>query len=182
MRRLSYWLALGVVVCADVATKYLAHTRLTLHLVSREIWGDAARLTLVYNPGAAFGLHLGSWSRGIFMALAALALIVLGRLYRATARRDWPRALAIGLVSGGALGNFINRVWSERGVVDFIDVGVRGHRWPTFNVADIGVTSGALLLAWILWREDRVSDDEATIAPRSVVAMSPSADGNGTRR
>lgn len=181
MRRLSYWLALGVVACADVATKYLAHTRLIPHHVSREIWGDTARLTLVYNPGAAFGLHLGSWSREIFMALTALALIVLGRLYLATARRDWPRALAIGLVSGGALGNLINRVWSERGVVDFIDVGIRGHRWPTFNVADIGVTSGALLLAWILWHEDRVGEDEATMDPRSVVATSPRADGRGTR-
>jgi signal peptidase II len=41
------------------------------------------------------------------------------------------------------------------GVVDFIDVGLREHRWPTFNVADMAVSTGAILLAWVLWSEDR---------------------------
>jgi signal peptidase II len=39
-------------------------------------------------------------------------------------------------------------------VVDFIDVGIGAHRWPTFNVADMGVSVGAVLLAWVLWQED----------------------------
>lgn len=149
-----FWSSLTAVVLADVLTKYLAHTRLLPQHVPREIFGDTVRLTLVYNPGAAFGL-LGSYSRWFFVLLAIIALVVLGRLYRTTAPNDWPRALALGLVCGGAVGNVINRLWSSRGVVDLIDVGVGIHRWPTFNVADIGITIGALLLAWVLWREDR---------------------------
>ena len=80
---------------------------------------------------------------------------MLWRLYRATPPGERLRPLALGLVVGGALGNLINRLWSTRGVVDFIDVGIGRHRWPTFNVADIGVTIGALALAWVFWREDR---------------------------
>jgi signal peptidase II len=48
----------------------------------------------------------------------------------------------------------IDRLRSAQGVVDFIDVGIGAHRWPTFNVADMGVSVGAVLLAWVLWQED----------------------------
>jgi signal peptidase II len=64
--------------------------------------------------------------------------------------------LAIALVCAGALGNLVDRVRHDLGVVDFIDVGVGAARWPTFNVADIAVSCGAMLLAWVLWQEDRV--------------------------
>ena len=43
---------------------------------------------------------------------------------------------------------------SPRGVVDFLDVGIGGMRWPVFNVADMAVTIGAVLLALSLWTED----------------------------
>ena len=42
-------------------------------------------------------------------------------------------------------------------MVDFIDVGVGNVRWPTFNVADMAVSLGAVLLAWVLWQEDRAA-------------------------
>ena len=44
---------------------------------------------------------------------------------------------------------------SGRGVVDFIDIGVGATRWPTFNVADMAVSTGAVLLAWVLWYQDQ---------------------------
>ena len=64
------------------------------------------------------------------------------------------RQLALGLVAGGAAGNLIDRIRSGRGVVDFLDVGIGALRWPTFNVADIAVSCGAIALAISLWRED----------------------------
>lgn len=88
------------------------------------------------------------------MGLMIVAMIFLARLYRETPEDDGIRALALGLVMGGAVGNLVNRIWSTRGVVDFLDVGIGSHRWPTFNVADIGVSVGAGLLAWVLWKED----------------------------
>ena len=52
-----------------------------------DVYGDWLRFTLVYNPGAAFGLHVGQHSRWIFMVLTIVALVILGRLYRGDARR-----------------------------------------------------------------------------------------------
>lgn len=155
-KRPTFWMAVLPILLLDVVTKYVAHTRMPEYSV-REVIGDWVRLTLLYNPGAAFGLSLGPWSRWLFTAITIGALAILGNLYRATAPADRTRALAIGLVTGGALGNLVNRLWSSRGVVDWIDVGIGQHRWPSFNVADIGVSVGAVLLAFVLWREDRAS-------------------------
>lgn len=151
----AFWVPLAGVTLLDVATKYLAHIRLRPEYVPRDVLGDTLRWTLLYNPGAAFGLHLGPYSRWIFLAITVAMLGVVWRLYQITPKPQWVRAVALGLVAGGAMGNFINRIWSERGVVDFIDVGIGGTRWPAFNVADIGVTTGAMLLAFVLYREDQ---------------------------
>ena len=150
-----FWGLLVGVVVGDVITKWLAVRTLVPQRLPHEVLGDAVRLTLVYNPGAAFGLHLGPLSRWIFMALTIGALAVLWRLYRSTRPGELARTVALGLVWGGAIGNLIDRVRSGLGVVDFIDVGVGDWRWPTFNVADMAVSTGAFLLAWVLWGEDR---------------------------
>ena len=154
-KALVFWPSMMFIVVTDIVTKYLAHTMIVPYQMPREILGDAIRLTLVYNPGAAFGFHVGPFSRWVFLILTVLALWVLGKLYRETPPNARIRAFALGLVCGGALGNLINRIWSSAGVVDFIDVGIGDARWPTFNVADIGVSIGAFLLAWVLWGEDR---------------------------
>ncbi|GAC1684278.1 MAG: signal peptidase II [Gemmatimonadaceae bacterium] len=144
------------VVGVDIVTKLIAASQLDQPF-PRDIVGDTLRLTLVYNPGAAFGFHLGAQSRWIFMALTIGALVLLTRLYRQTAAGDWWRVLALALVTGGAIGNLIDRIRSPLGVTDFIDVGIGIHRWPTFNVADMAVSTGAILLALVLWREDHVA-------------------------
>ena len=145
----------GGVAVLDVLTKEIARTRLLPEHVPREMIGDFFRLTLVYNPGAAFGLNVGGYSRPIFTLLTIGALWILLRLYVSTAEGDRIRVAALGLVVGGALGNLINRLWSERGVVDFLDVGFGSSRWPTFNFADVGVSIGAVLLSYVLWGEDQ---------------------------
>jgi signal peptidase II len=152
-----FWGTLVTVVALDLVTKLIAAATLSPQHIPHEIVGNHLRLTLVYNPGAAFGLNLGIYSRWIFMTLTAGALVILGRLYQATRQGDLLRTLALGLVCGGAIGNLLDRIRSPLGVVDFIDVGVRDIRWPTFNVADMAVSVGAFLLAWVLWGEERAS-------------------------
>ena len=66
--------------------------------------------------------------------------------------------MALALVCGGAVGNLIDRIRSNAGVVDFIDIGFGDSRWPTFNIADMAVSLGAFLLAWVLWGEDTESE------------------------
>ena len=151
-RRL-FWGAVGTVLVLDIVTKLVAEAML-LRTTGVSVFGEWFQLRLVYNPGAAFGLHLGPYSRWIFFAVAAFAVVLLNRMSRTTPVGDWFRQLALGLICGGAAGNLIDRIRSARGVVDFIDVGVGTLRWPTFNVADIAVSCGAVALAISLWRED----------------------------
>ena len=155
-----FWPVVLGVLAVDLVTKAIAVAMLAPQHVPHPLLGETVRLTLVYNPGAAFGLYLGEHSRIIFTVLTVAALAILWRLYRATAQRDWRRTLALALVCAGAVGNLADRLRSSRGVVDFIDIGVATWRWPTFNVADMAVTSGALLLALVLWREDRAAAQE----------------------
>lgn len=151
--RLFWGAALSVVVL-DVITKQLAERLLFPHSPHRII-GDVVRLTLAWNPGAAFSMSLGQYSRYIFGAFAVLALYVLWKLYRESRPGERLKPLALGLAWGGAAGNLIDRIRSPLGVVDFIDIGVGTVRFWTFNVADSAVTVGAIALGWILLREDR---------------------------
>lgn len=153
-RSLVYGGIVGGIVAIDALTKGIAQRNLTLY-EPVPIFGDVVRLTYIYNPGAAFGMHLGPHSRYLFLALTVVVLIILFSWYRSTPASDRLRLIAIATVSGGAIGNFIDRVRSPRGVVDFMDIGFGATRWPVFNVADIAVTTGALLLAVSLWREER---------------------------
>ena len=156
-----FWPILIAVVACDVVTKAVAVQTLGLQRVPHDVIGDYLRLTLVYNPGAAFGLHVGEYSRWVFLALTVAALLILGRLYVSAPTRDRPRIISLALVCGGAIGNLIDRIRSDRGVVDFLDVGIGDARWPTFNVADMAVSIGAFLLAVVLWAEDRPTEDES---------------------
>jgi len=155
-----FWVTAAAVICLDVATKVLAVKSLDVH-IPRRIVGDVVRLTLAFNPGAAFSMSLGVYSRYIFGAFAVIALFILWRLYNTSAAGDTTRVLALGLAWGGAAGNLIDRFRSTKGVVDFIDIGVGDVRFWTFNVADSAVTIGALLLAWVLWQEDRAANAAA---------------------
>jgi signal peptidase II len=157
-----FWPLLAAVLALDVTTKSLAVTHLAPQYVPHEVLGEAVRLTLAYNSGASFGIGVGAYSRVVFTALALLALVILGRLYRTAPPADRPRAVALALICAGALGNMLDRVRSARGVVDFIDLGIRDARFYTFNVADVAITFGAALLAWILWQEDRKQSLAAT--------------------
>ena len=138
------------------------------------IIGDFVRFTLAYNPGAAFSMSLGAYSRFIFGGFALIALFVLWRLYRMTgtgARAgDVTRIVALGLAFGGAAGNLVDRFRSPDGVVDFIDIGFRDVRFWTFNVADSAVTVGALILAWSLSREDQQQRMAQAAAERAAMA------------
>lgn len=153
-KALVYCLIVGGSVALDQITKYVVTRTLVLYSPV-QVFGDYVRLTYIHNPGAAFGLYLGEHSRLIFLTLTAVAVVTLFLWYRATPLSDRLRLVAISTVTGGAIGNLIDRVHSRMGVIDFLDVGLGNFRWPVFNVADIAVTLGAALLAISLWKEER---------------------------
>jgi len=153
-KALLFVVVLGGVLLLDVATK-LAVVRSIIPYHQIDIIGDYVRLTLIHNPGAAFGIHVGDFSRQVFMVLAIIALGALLAMYWFTPARDHVRLAAIALICGGAIGNLIDRIRSTRGVIDFIDVGIGDTRWPVFNLADVAVTAGAIILALSLWKEEQ---------------------------
>ncbi|MEO7711542.1 MAG: signal peptidase II [Gemmatimonadaceae bacterium] len=181
-----FWGTAAAVVAADLVTKVLAEQLLAPRHVPHRILGDVLRFTLAYNPGAAFSMSVGPYSRYIFGAFAVIALVVLWRLYRMTGAGsragDSMRIIALGLAFGGAAGNLVDRFRSPLGVIDFIDIGLGDVRFWTFNLADSAVTVGALVLAWSLSREERESAATKVAAERSVAHRAdapPGVSGTG---
>lgn len=156
-----FWPLASMLLLADCATKRLAELELGPQDVPHEVIGSWLQLTIAYNKSAAMGIDLGEWSRPVLAALTFAALAILATMYRKAEAHDRWLAVALALIIGGATGNLVDRLASSRGVVDFVDVGIGDHRFWIFNVADMGVTTGAALLGWLLWRRDSLSSHEA---------------------
>lgn len=121
-----------------------------------DLLGGLLPLTLAFNRGAAFGMGIGDDSRWLFVPITLVALVLLTALYRQAEPSDHVRLAAIAAVVSGALGNLWDRVRWDRGVVDFIGpVDLGFWDFPIFNVADISITCGAILLALSFWQEER---------------------------
>jgi len=139
----------AAVVALDQVTKALVLRSLTVGVPVVVVDGLLS-LTLVMNPGLAFGLLAGvpaPW-RWVVAGLSIVALAVLARVAaRVLAEGRHPADVAaLGLIFGGATGNLIDRA-RFGAVVDFVDVHVRGWHWPAFNVADSSITVGVAVLA-----------------------------------
>ncbi len=138
----------GIVVILDQAAKWLALRHLPPGLPVSVIDGVFS-LTLVMNPGLAFGM-LGTVPSGWRWVVALLsigALTVLAMLARRLLPEGGPvAAVAIGMIFGGAAGNLIDRA-RFGAVVDFLDFYWHGWHWPAFNVADSAISVGVALLA-----------------------------------
>ncbi len=145
--------ALGI-LGGDLVSKWLAESRLVLH-VPYDVIGEWVRFTLTYNTGAAMNMSLGASSRVIFSLLAVVMVAIIVRMWRGLPPSATWLSASLGMIAGGATGNLIDRLRGTRGVVDFIDVGIGASRFWTFNVADSGVTVGAVILAILTWNEPR---------------------------
>ena len=142
------WLWLSAIVIAlDQLSKWWALHALAPAGVPHPVIPGFLNWTLAFNRGAAFNfLADGSgWQRWFFVVLALVICAVLLVWLARTPRRDWRTGLPLGLIVGGALGNLIDRLHAAQ-VTDFIHVYFRQWDYPVFNVADCGITGGAVLL------------------------------------
>lgn len=152
-----WWTLIPAWIALDLVTKHLAFTRLQPPGTTYEVIGEWVRFRLAFNRGAAMGIHLGDWSRVAFTVIGFAVLGILVQLYRTTNPADRLRAAVLALITGGAIGNLWDRVRWTGGVVDFIDIGVGTTRFWTFNLADSGITVGAIALAILLGREEKAA-------------------------
>ena len=145
MRNWLWWLPLSaVVVVLDQLSKHWVVDAFSF-AESRPVT-SYFNLVLAHNSGAAFSFlaSAGGWQRLFFITVAAVASTVILYLLRKHAQQTL-FSLALSLVLGGALGNLIDRVrWGY--VVDFLDFFYGSYHWPAFNVADMAITGGVMLL------------------------------------
>lgn len=134
--RLMALIALGV-VALDQIVKVIVRANIAPGEVIDVVPG--ADLVHTTNTGIAFSLFSGS--TGVIAVLTLVAIAVIALVLVAYAGEHPLVPIGGGLLLGGAIGNLIDRA-SRGGVTDYIAIG----GWPPFNVADIGVTVGAILL------------------------------------
>jgi signal peptidase II len=139
----------AVVVAADQAAKARIESSLTLG-EEVDVLGSLS-LTLTHNKGVAFGLAGGAGLGLVLVTAAALALIAFVFSRDPEKRGLW---VAVGLLAGGALGNLIDRLAAGE-VTDYIDIG----SWPAFNLADIAITAGVVLMVLIYLRDAEPAGD-----------------------
>jgi signal peptidase II len=164
-RNRLFWTTAIIVILLDQLTKEWAVRALQPPHIPHEVLGNFLRFTLAFNKGAAFSMSVGEHSRWVFGGFAMIALVILFRLFRASRDGETMRVLALALAFGGAAGNLIDRFRPRASVVDFIDIGLGGVRFWTFNLADTAVTFGAIMLAIVLWKEDTAADAEPEPTP-----------------
>src|SRR5262245_4626763 len=143
----------GAVLVLDQVVKWLALHRLPLGLPITVVDGFFS-LTLVMNPGLAFGM-LSSTPTAWRWMVAALSLVALATLatvgIRLLASGGWTTRVALGFIFGGTAVNLVDRA-RFGAVVDFLDFYWRDYHWPAFNVADSAISVGVALLAIrIIW-------------------------------
>jgi signal peptidase II len=135
------WRLAGALCVIVVIVDQVAKALIEAHMVPGEhvdVLGPLG-FTLAHNEGVAFGLASGGGAA--LVALTVVALIFVGVLFARNPTRPW-MWVAFGLLAGGAIGNLTDRV-RVGAVTDYVDV----FSWPPFNLADVAITLGVVVLA-----------------------------------
>lgn len=164
MKLESRYLALAaiasVIVALDQVVKLYVHTHFNVGDTTSVIQ-SYFNITYVRNTGAAFGILRDSWPgfRNVFfMVMPVLAMIIIITILKGVANNDRWQVLALSLIFGGAVGNYIDRLRFGY-VIDFLDFHLKDiYSWPSFNVADSAIVTGVclLLLMMLLAKQQKV--------------------------
>lgn len=162
----------GLVVAIDQATKAWIAANIVSHEV-RPIIEGFVRLRYTQNTGAAFGIFQGGAGALSFAAIVVLGTILLVALR--VGRGNRLMLLALSLISGGAIGNLVDRLRLGY-VVDFVDVhgpsitlDNRVYTWPVFNVADSAISIGVVLLMGILFFGKQETASPEPVPPQTSI-------------
>lgn len=146
----TYLLIALAIIGFDQASKFIVIRTVT-------IWKDVIdgffRICPVHNSGAVWGLfsESGGHVPRLITLLALAALVVVIGVFLKTAVNCRLELTALSFILAGAFGNIIDRLRLGY-VIDFLDVYIGRHHFPTFNVADSFISIGVVLLAWSLWK------------------------------
>ncbi|MCW5206118.1 signal peptidase II [Desulfobulbus sp. F5] len=155
---LRFLLIMGLTIVSDQLTKLWVVESFALYDTTPVIPG-VFNLTLLHNTGAAFGIMSGLpllWRQVFFVGIATVALAVMVIMQRRMGGENPLYAISFGLISGGAIGNVIDRI-KQGSVIDFLDFHLGTHHWPAFNVADSGITVGVGIFLLLQFFEERAA-------------------------
>lgn len=141
-----YWIVLALVILLDQSSKWWISSTLAMG-ESRPLIDGILWLTYVHNQGAAFSIMPGKIA---FFVIASIIVITGVSIWVARSRPPVRLAMILGLLSGGAAGNLLDRLRFSS-VIDFLDL----HWWPVFNFADIAIVVGSILLVWYVFMLER---------------------------
>jgi signal peptidase II len=162
MNRLSTrtisWIVVAMIFVVDFTTKRWVLANQEQFLAGIDLIDGILRFTYVRNAGAAFGMMQGA--RWILTAVSGVAVVGLSFLISRSTTTGLKR-VASTMILAGAAGNLVDRILYDGLVVDFVEMGFRGHTFPVYNVADIGVSVGAavLVLSLLLDRDPGLEGD-----------------------
>lgn len=148
-RQLSYFLFILAVVISDQLSKFIITRKVSLMTIKSVVPGFF-NITYIRNRGAIFGFLSGSGSQFIYIVLTLASLTALSLVvyyFFRTPHSERFMKISLSLILAGALGNLIDRIF--RGyVVDFLDFYIKKWHWPSFNIADLCISIGAILLIY----------------------------------
>ena len=145
----------AILVVLDQLTKYAIALSIPVNTGFTVIPGFFDVIS-VRNTGGAFSLFAGAGHPWTVYGLAAISIAVVAAIayaFAKTAKKDnWSR-IAYVCVAGGAVGNLIDRIRLGE-VTDFLDFHAGSLHWPAFNVADMAISTGAvMLLISLIWKK-----------------------------
>lgn len=152
----------GAIITADQLAKIYIQTHFHLHEELVVIPGFF-NLTYLQNQGAAFGIFADLtpvYREIFFLTMPPVALLIILALLRTYKEHERAGIVALSLVFGGAIGNYIDRV-RFRYVIDFLDFHLnRLYHWPAFNIADMAIVIGVGILMFLEFTKMRVPDSK----------------------
>jgi signal peptidase II len=153
----------GALITLDQLVKMYVHTHFSLG-ESVVVVEKFFNLTYVRNTGAAFGIFGEShplFREIFFLSMPPIALIVILTILRSVSERDRVNIIALSLIFGGAIGNYIDRL-RFRYVIDFLDFHLANqYTWPAFNIADMGIVCGVATLVFLEFSRQKTPQKQA---------------------
>jgi len=141
---------ISIVFFLDFATKNYAITNLLLN--HSEAINTYLNFTLAFNYGAAFSFlsDAGGWQRWFFVIFSIIVVFFISYILIKDKESEY---ISYSLVLGGALGNLYDRIFLGY-VIDFIEFHYNDFYWPIFNIADIAISIGVILLLYSMFLKD----------------------------
>jgi len=150
MKRVLFITCFFFSLLTDQISKFLILKKLP-YGESVKVLGEVMRFTFIFNPGGLFGI--GKEIGWIFVLMGVVFFLLILLFLRG--KRKMIEEMGFGLILGGAMGNLVDRI-RFGAVIDFIDMGYKGFRWPVFNLGDVAISVGIglVLLAELRRRKD----------------------------